>query len=194
MERPGAIEKWWLQAWPHRLAVRKYIALLMKTVPHPFRGEVLEVGAGYGLSSRLLLEKFPQVELTATDVDPCATATFAKLSQQYGQRLKVCEADIMNLPFDRDSFDFVIAVHVLRYLDDVPAAVRQCLRVSRPGALIGIADQPRRELKGRQFNREELERIVTDQGGELVASRGKSRFVIWARNPFPAKIEAEMLP
>ena len=44
------------------------------------------------------------------------------------------------LPFDDGSFDGVTATYVLRYVEDVPAAVRELARVARPGSPVGYLD------------------------------------------------------
>lgn len=190
----SSFERWWLCSWPRRVLVRKYVSFLLRSVPQPFRGEVLEVGAGYGWSSRRILETYPQVELTAIDTDPHATTTFAQLEERYGQRLKVREADVYHLPFDRASFDIVIVVHALRYLPDVSEAMRQMLRVTRPGGLIGIADSDQRYVAGpmkwiwrkpRRLTRLMVEQIAVNEGAEVVQATGGESYIVWIRNPYP---------
>lgn len=190
MEKLSSFERWWLRSWLHRLSVRRYVSRLLRNVPQPFRGEVLEVGAGYGWSSRRILETYPQVELTAIDADPEATQVFAQLSKEYGQRLKVKNADIYSLPFDRASFDIVIAVHVLRYLPDTAGAIRNMLRVTRPGGIIGIADSEKKGQKNRSdVTRSALERLIADEGGVVLSGEGKNDYIVWAQNPYSSAEE-----
>lgn len=188
-------EQWWYNSLPHRLYIRLYLPHFLRACPQPFRGQVLEVGSGRGWSSQRILETFPQVELTATDVDSAATHAFARLKGRYGQRLKVREADIMNLPFDRSSFDIVIATSALRHVADVPTAIRQFLRVLRPGGFIGITDQGRLGrvlltlVSGRPaLDRQRLEAIVRTQGAEVMVAKGQTKFMVWARKPYPTTI------
>jgi len=176
MPQVSRIERWWLDSWPHRLHIRRYVPRLLRACPEPFRGEVLEVGSGSGWTSRRILETFPQVELTATDVDPATRRGFERLQERYGRRLNFRQADLLSLPFDRASFGIVLAIHVLHRVDDQREAIRQFLRVLRPGGLIGLSgERPRREV---------LEELLRDEGSEVVRSQGGIHYYLWARKTY----------
>lgn len=166
----------------------------LRACPEPFRGEVLEVGAGSGWTSRRILETFPQVELTAVDVRGEADEAFEKPRRLYGQRLKFKQADLMSLPFDRETFDMVLAIHTLHYVEDVPEAIRQLLRVTRPGGLIGLAGENmfyRRGIRGWLMKsasvptKESLEKTLRLEECEVITSDGEVHYFIWARKPYP---------
>ena len=70
MTQLSSFESWWYGSWPHRLYLSRFVPRFLHACPEPFRGEVLEVGSGGGWSSRQILNTFPQVELTASDVNP----------------------------------------------------------------------------------------------------------------------------
>jgi demethylmenaquinone methyltransferase / 2-methoxy-6-polyprenyl-1,4-benzoquinol methylase len=57
-----------------------------------------------------------------------------------GDRIELVEGQAQTLPFADASFDGVTATYVLRYVEDVPAAVRELARVARPGAPVGYLD------------------------------------------------------
>lgn len=173
------LQRWWLDALPHRLRIRRFVPRFLRACPDPFRGEVLEVGSGSGHTSRRILETFPQVELTATDVDPRAGRGFERLQGKYGQRLRWQQADLLALPFDRASFDIVIAINVLHSVDDLSDAVRQLLRVLRQGGLVGLSGEGSC-LPG-------LEKILDEEGCEIVCSRGGVHYYLWARKPYRFK-------
>lgn len=194
MAKLSEFERWWLNAWPHRLHVRRFVPKLLKACPEPFRGEVLEVGAGGGWSSCRILDTFPQVELTATDVDPNSKSSFDKLRGKYGQRLLFKQANLMNLPFDRGAFDIVLAIHVLHYAYDLRGAIRQFIRVVRPGGLLGMSDinpKYQRGLLKQLFSassmptRKLLEEMLVEEGCEMLVSHGEVHYFIWARKPYP---------
>lgn len=177
-------QRWWLNAWPHRWRVRQQVPKFLHTCPEPFRGQVLEVGAGSGWTSRRILETFPQVELTATDIDEQANDRFRQLQDKYGQRLKVLNADAHNLPFDRASFDIVVAINALRHVDDVPQAVRQFLRVLRPGGLLGITNEPGHTDV---FSMEQLTQLIREENCEVAYSEGDTHYILWARKQYPVE-------
>lgn len=189
-------ERWWLEAWPHRLHIRTYLPGFLKEAPQPFRGEVLEVGAGSGWSSRRILETFPQVELTATDVDPHAVESLERLRGQYGQRLFVRQADARDLPFDRAKFDWVLGLHLLRHVPekDVRQAFTELLRVVRPGGFVGIVDEGREggwrlldafRPRRHRHTRSEVIDLLGSLEAQVVYADGEAHFGVWAKKPYP---------
>jgi len=183
-----------MNALPHRLHIKRYIPKFLKSSPEPFRGEVLEVGAGHGWTSRQILETFPQVELTASDINPKISKTTARLQKRYGARLRFQQADILNLPFDRFSFDIVVGAHVMHHLTRPDEAIRQVLRVLRPGGLLGLTNENQYYVIGplkllwrptTLISRPDLETIIKREGGEIIVSEGDAHFIIWARKPYP---------
>ncbi len=179
-------QRWWVNAWPHRWHVRRHIPSFLKNSPDPFRGEVLEVGAGQGWTSRQILDTFPQVELTATDIEGGKKDTYDQLRQKYGRRLKVKTANILKLPFDRDAFDIVIAVSVMSYLPPSAAqdALRELLRVTRPGGLIGISDFVL-FARSRHTGRAHIENALRGEKAQIVYAKGDQMFDMWIRVDYP---------
>jgi demethylmenaquinone methyltransferase/2-methoxy-6-polyprenyl-1,4-benzoquinol methylase len=56
------------------------------------------------------------------------------------QRVRLVEAGAQELPFENESFDGLTAAYLLRYLDDLPAGLRELGRVLRPGATAALLD------------------------------------------------------
>ena len=52
---------------------------------------------------------------------------------------------MLDLPFEADRFDAVIVESVLAFVDDKPRAIRECIRVTKPGGYVGL-----NELFGRR--------------------------------------------
>ena len=55
-------------------------------------------------------------------------------------RVRLVEAPAQELPFEDGSFDGLTAAYLLRYLDDLPAALGELARVLRPGATAALLD------------------------------------------------------
>ena len=55
-------------------------------------------------------------------------------------RITLVEAAAEHLPFEDGSFDGLTAAYLLRYLDDLPAGLRELARVLRPGATGSLLD------------------------------------------------------
>jgi ubiquinone/menaquinone biosynthesis C-methylase UbiE len=192
-------ESRWLKSVFHRLLVRRRVSRFFKICPEPFRGEALEVGAGQGWTSRRILEMYPQVELTATDIDQAAITTFDKMSRHYGRRLIIKQADVLGLPFDRSSFDVVVVDHALHYVDDYEKAVQQLLRVVRPGGMIGIIGSNWLGQSGimrwlwSSAGKVEITKIEDTLKAEdikvLASRRGIYSYCLWARKRYPTDSE-----
>ncbi len=90
----------------------------------------LEIGAGTG--SHLLWE---------TEGEYVAVESTDELAAQIPTRdgLSVIVADCeQRLPWDDDSFDRVLAIHLLEHLYNLPAALDEVARVLRPGGVFSV--------------------------------------------------------
>jgi demethylmenaquinone methyltransferase/2-methoxy-6-polyprenyl-1,4-benzoquinol methylase len=56
------------------------------------------------------------------------------------KRVRLVEASAQELPFGDESFDGLTGAYLLRYLDDLPAGLRELARVLRPGATAALFD------------------------------------------------------
>lgn len=95
---------------------------------------VLDIAAGTGTSS----EPFADA---GVDVVP-ADFSLGMLREGYRRRpdLPFTAADAMRLPFADGSFDVVTMSFGLRNVADVPAALREFLRVTRPGGRLVVCE------------------------------------------------------
>lgn len=185
------LESWWMNAWPHRWHVFWHVPRFLQAAPDPFRGEVLEVGAGRGWTSRRILETFPQVDLTAVDVDPGVVETFQKLKNRYGNRLHVVEADAAKLPFDREKFDIVLAMNVIRHLGEAERerALTELLRVLKPGGLLGISEAGGAMDAQHQARWQAVQAWLAEEKCKVAYVREELGFDVWARKPYHERFE-----
>ena len=56
------------------------------------------------------------------------------------KRVRLVEAPAKELPFEDGTFDGLTSAYLLRYLDDLPAGLRELARVLRPGATAALLD------------------------------------------------------
>jgi ubiquinone/menaquinone biosynthesis C-methylase UbiE len=100
----------------------------------PLAGDVLEVGAGTGALWTRIDHARRGLRLTLTDFSPAMCARLRAIPSAH-----VVHCDATKLPFAHDSFDTVIANHMLYHLDDPRAALREFSRVLRPGGHVAAA-------------------------------------------------------
>jgi ubiquinone/menaquinone biosynthesis C-methylase UbiE len=108
----------------------------------PSNGKILEIGTAQGIRARLMAESFPNAEIIGIDRSPELLAE-AQQRHQDVANLSFQEADLYNLPFANESFDFVYARLVFMHLARPMEAVESLKRVLRPGGRILIEDADR---------------------------------------------------
>ena len=98
--------------------------------------QVLEVGAGTGLS----FGAYPNhCQVTGIDLAPeMLEQAQEKIDRNGWRHLKVLEMDALNLKFADNTFDYVMAFHVVSVVPDVRRLMDEVLRVSKPGARIVV--------------------------------------------------------
>jgi SAM-dependent methyltransferase len=95
-------------------------------------GSALDVGCGPGALTAVLVERLGISNVAA--VDP--SAPFVEAAQQRLPGVDIRLASAESLPFDDDSFDFVLAELVVHFMSDPIAGLREMARTTRPGGTI----------------------------------------------------------
>ncbi len=96
-----------------------------------WRGDevILDVGAGPGRWYENLQERHPQTTYYGLDLYP-------GMIHRHPAPSTLNISDAQNLPFANNSFDIVMANHVLFHIPDMEQAVNEFHRVLKPGALL----------------------------------------------------------
>lgn len=100
--------------------------------------KVLEIGPGYGATTKALLNHAP--DLTALEIDE---ASAMRLRGEFDERVTVVHGDGAEMPFEDDMFSSVVCFTMMHH---VPSRERQdaifaeALRVLRPGGLLRGTD------------------------------------------------------
>jgi ubiquinone/menaquinone biosynthesis C-methylase UbiE len=100
---------------------------------------VLDVGSGTGALAIAALERWPRHRVTGIDpaggmLELARRTADERLSQQIARRFRAEVASADRLPFDDGTFDAAVSSFVLQLVDDRAAALREVLRVLRPGS------------------------------------------------------------
>ena len=99
---------------------------------------LLDVGCGPGTITADLARRIPDGRVVGVDL-PSDVIGAAQI--EFGAaNLRFEVGDVYSLAFDADSFDLVYAHQVLQHLGDPVGALREMLRVLRPGGRVAIRD------------------------------------------------------
>ena len=131
---------------------------------HRLEGQILELGTGAGANAAALLERYPGVRITATDVDPVMLEAARRRLAGFGSRAVVQFADAGDLPFDDANFDAVVSMIMLHHVGDLGTALAECARVLRPKGLIVGYDLTRAGPAAWLHRRSQKHDLVTPDG------------------------------
>lgn len=117
--------------WTTGFFFREKMRAIYKIAPNSGVRRVLEIGGGESGLSALL---FPNATVINMDLDPRYANSFC--NQQPSVRF--VSGDAADLPFRNEVFDVVAMFDVLEHIPGHTAAIREALRVLRPGARLLI--------------------------------------------------------
>lgn len=101
------------------------------------KARILDCGIGNGnLSIALhgLLEN--QADFHGIDISADMIVQARSIMQHAGLRAHLKQADVLSLPYDDQSFDVVMAAHVLEHLPDPQCALAEMVRVLKPSGMV----------------------------------------------------------
>lgn len=119
--------------WSRMLATH-----FIRFVDLPQNANVLDVGCGTGALSFALLEDARQRHVTGIDL----SATYVAAAQQqnrFGDRATFATGDAQHLQFPDATFGASVALLVLNFVPDPPAAIREMVRVTAKGGTVAAA-------------------------------------------------------
>ena len=112
--------------------LRHYVELVTRYAPP--RSKVLDLGCGNGISAKLLNQA--DFDVIGTDISPL----FLKDARNWeNPRLRYQVCDVMELPFESESFNVVCSNELVEHLPDVETALTEMMRVVCKGGRIVIS-------------------------------------------------------
>lgn len=179
MPEMSRFESAFCRSAPWRAFAGKLVSRALQGVE--LKGDVLEIGCGSGAMAAEILRRFPDVRFTATDFDEAMVAEARGRLAKFGDRVAVERADATRLPYEDGRFDAVLLFIMLHHVIDWEPAVREAVRVLRPGGvLVGydvVASPPARFLHAvqrethRLVARREFADLVSDPALGLAETR-----------------------
>ena len=112
--------------------LRHYVELVTRYAPP--RSKVLDLGCGNGISARLLNQA--DFDVVGTDISPL----FLEEAQAWeNPRLSYQVCDVMELPFESESFNVICSNELVEHLPDVETALTEMMRVVCKGGRIVLS-------------------------------------------------------
>lgn len=102
--------------------------------------DVLEVGSGAGRFSQIVLD-YTKANLYSIDYSNAVEANFRN-NGHHGERLKLFQASIYDMPFAPAQFDKVFCFGVLQHTPDVEKSVKSLIDMAKPGAEVVVDFYP----------------------------------------------------
>ena len=120
----------------YRDLVRR-LAVYLPQLKKANQQRVLDCGVGTGaFSVALANQQSTRFELDAVDVSPAMLNQAASTFKQAGLKARLHLADISNLPFEDNTFDLALAVHVVEHVTNPIEAITELKRVLKPGGRV----------------------------------------------------------
>ena len=119
----------------------RWRSFLVSQVPSD-AGRVLDVASGTAAVAIELARAHPDRTVVGVDQSPEMLAAGRERVARscLSDRIELREARAEDLPLADEEFDAVTFTYLLRYVDDVPATLRELVRVVRPGGTVAMLE------------------------------------------------------
>jgi ubiquinone/menaquinone biosynthesis C-methylase UbiE len=114
----------------------------------PSQAHILEVGCGPGWIWQENARRIPPGwHITLTDLSDGMVGRARENLASINRDITFAEVDVQDLPFPGESYDAVIANHMLYHVPDLPRGLSQIRRVLKPGGRLFAATNGREHMK-----------------------------------------------
>lgn len=103
-----------------------------------FKGKLLDVGCGIGNFCRFIKAHSPYMEVSGIDKSPKAIEISKKLAEAVGMKMDFRIANAYELPYNDDTFDYVVSNDVVEHLRKPIKALGEMHRVVKKGGKVYI--------------------------------------------------------
>lgn len=106
------------------------------------KGNILDVGCGFGQMGLTIIEELPQCKLTGIDLSMPLLEHAKNLSAGYNlnDRANFIRGNVSQLPFNDNEFDVVFNLNMVHLVDEPVLMLNEIRRVLKPDGLLFIKD------------------------------------------------------
>jgi ubiquinone/menaquinone biosynthesis C-methylase UbiE len=199
-EWPARYEEWF--STPIGRLVKKTECALVLEMLSPAKGEkILDAGCGTGIFTLDYLAAGAEV----VGLDISGSMLAAATRKATGYPFTATQGDMVDLPFEDETFDKAVSVTALEFIEDGKRAVDELFRVTKTGGLVVVGTlnslspwAARRRAKTEHGQRHILEGAFFRSPSELLACspvKGTAKTVVYFQknDPLEKAVEAERL-
>jgi len=141
----GSYDEKWSISYDERCVTyaRDRFTTIAGEVGWPYR-HALEIGCGTGFFLLNLMQAGVAARGAVTDISPGMVEVALRNARGLGLQVDGRVADAETIPYGDGTFDLVVGHAVLHHIPDVERALREVLRVLRPGGRFVFAGEPTR--------------------------------------------------
>lgn len=129
----------WDQSQMHRDRAAAIADDILKTLPLNRNMKVLEYGAGTGLTSFILKDKFSEITMLDNS-DGMLAVLNEKITASGSQNLKALKFDLEKENWPYGKFDLILTQMVLHHVNDIKAIISKFSKMLNRGGFLAIAD------------------------------------------------------
>lgn len=138
----------------------------------------LDVGCGGGATVKELLKKSPNGKVVGLDFSEVSVEKSKKLNRKAIEQdqCEILQGDVMNLPFENESFDLVTAFETIYFWPDLSAAFTQINNVLKEGGTLLICNEYKEQNKANEKYVQIIEGMKIHSTSEVVSLLQKANF------------------
>ncbi len=138
MEPSSNLKKYYSKNPLKKICVKLFTEKIVKTISRLKIKNILDAGCGEGFIIRKVLKNIPDIKINGLDMNQ-DSIQFAK---KILPNCKFTQGDIINMPYNNNSYDLIIALEILEHLKSPELALQELKRVTNNYCLISVPLEP----------------------------------------------------